>query len=143
LPHALFQPEKGRIYRATADVTRMSEDVREPAPGFTHAARAYNVYQSAGLDTRTSLKLIVVVHGPATTAVMNDEVYTNRYETANPNSELLRRLAEAGAELYVCGQALCDQGYKHEQVLPEVRVALSALSVLIASQNEGYAVLPY
>ncbi|MDW7772113.1 MAG: DsrE family protein [Desulfobulbaceae bacterium] len=46
-------------------------------------------------------------------------------------------------EIYVCGQALAHQGYRTDEVLPEVTVAVSAATVNINKQMEGYAYIPF
>ena len=61
----------------------------------------------------------------------------------NPNLELITRLKKAGVEIYVCGQALAHHGYATNEVAPEVKVAVSAATVNINLQMDGYAYLPF
>lgn len=42
----------------------------------------------------------------------------------------------------VCGQALHGQGIDAADVLPEVRRDMSAMTMLVQLQSEGYALVP-
>ena len=59
-----------------------------------------------------------------------------------PLSKLLRQLRATGVTLYVCGQSLADQGLAADQVAPELETAVSALSVVVNCQGDGYAYVP-
>ena len=84
-----------------------------------------------------------MVHGGATPAVLKNEVFKSRFKIDNPNLKLINDLKKgAGARLYVCGQALADDGFKDEWVNEEIQVALSALVVVPTFQLKGYAYLP-
>ncbi len=95
--------------------------------------------------------MAIILHGPATKAALSHEGYakhTDSYladkgKTKNPNLELLAKLQEAGVEIFVCGQALAHQGYATSEVASEVKVAVSAATVNINFQMDGYAYIPF
>ena len=75
--------------------------------------------------------------------VLSNQVYREEFDKENPNQDLLRQLVDAGVEIYVCGQALPGQGYKRDAMVPEVQLAVAALTVLPTYQLKGYALLMY
>jgi hypothetical protein len=95
--------------------------------------------------------MAIILHGPATKAALKDdaiEKHSNPYArsqgaTKNPNLELMRQLTKAGVEIYVCGQALAHHGYGTDEVAPDVTVAVSAATVNINLQMDGYAYIPF
>jgi intracellular sulfur oxidation DsrE/DsrF family protein len=144
LPDAPFQPQKGRTYKVVANVTAMPADPSDPVGGFTHTARLINLWAMSGMPIPGSLDLVVIAHGPATTAIMNDKIYRQKYGTANPNLKLIDALvAKGGAKIYVCGQAMHDFGYSTDDMASHVVEALSALAVLIGTESNGYALLQF
>ena len=105
------------------------------------AARALNLYALAGVPA-DKLKLAVVLHGKATSAALSEASYQTHFAKGNPNAALIGALHEAGAELFVCGQALTHAGYRTDEVRADVRVALSAMTELEALQAAGYSLIP-
>ena len=55
----------------------------------------------------------------------------------------MAKLKEAGVEIFVCGQALAHHGFATSEVAPEVKVAVSAATVNINLQMDGYAYIPF
>ena len=47
-------------------------------------------------------------------------------------------LDKAGVDIYVCGQSAAYNGYSAEELLPEVKIAVSAMTVHVRLQQEGY-----
>jgi intracellular sulfur oxidation DsrE/DsrF family protein len=139
LPEAAHQPRKGAkvVFDITADAK--PGDVNK---GLEKTARLLNLYAGAGLAER-EIKVTVVLHGEATKAVLNDKAYAGRFDgKENPNLPLIRELRKAGVEVFVCGQALNSKKYQADEVAPEATVALSAMTVLINKQAEGYVLIP-
>jgi len=142
LPQAAVQPEKGKVYRAVFEVSKPGEQPTDPAPGLLHAARTYNVFAADGVPAK-DMKIAIVMHGPAGFAAMDNATYRAKYNVDNPNIKLLSELKKAGAEIYLCGQTLHGQKFQESAMLPEVRLATSAMIVLVSYQNNGYALLAF
>jgi intracellular sulfur oxidation DsrE/DsrF family protein len=143
LPNAAVQPDKNKQYRVLVDITKGSDDPKEVLEGLDHAARVINVMSMSGVPLK-NIHMALVFHGPATTtAVMNDDVYRAKYKVENPNAKVIHELKEAGAEVFVCGQALHAFHYDAKDVLPDVKVATAAVVVLVVYQNNGYALMPF
>lgn len=141
LPDAAEPPRKDS--KVLLDIT--SEEMRGGVlKGLDRAAVFVNLYEQAGVGPKNGMKLSVVIHGPATKAVLNDAAYARHdaSQTTNPNRELIRRLKQAGVDIYVCGQALARQKFHTDTVLPDVTVAVSAATVHINKQADGYVLVP-
>lgn len=138
MPSAAEQPLKGA--RVVFDVTVGGKDAEVNA-GLERVARLFNLYGAAG-HKASDVKVAVVLHGEATRAALSDAAYRARYGRANPNLPLLRVLKKAGAEVFVCGQALSYKGFKQAEVDAAVPPALSALNVVVNRQSAGYCYVP-
>lgn len=139
LPQAGTQPVTGS--KAVIDCTAQ-KDASEVAKGLTKAARWINLNAAAGVGPG-DIDVIVVLHGDATKAALTDEGYARFTDVPkNPNQALIRRLQEAGVEIHVCGQALAHRRYPSSAVLPDVKMATAALTVLVEAQRGGHAFLP-
>jgi intracellular sulfur oxidation DsrE/DsrF family protein len=114
----------------------------EVHPGLERVARYLNLHAQAG-HRAADLQVALVLHGQATQFALNEKAYAKQASGAsNPNLDLLRQLKTAGIELYVCGQSLARNGYRVEEVAPDLVVAVSAMTVNINKQLDGYAYLP-
>ena len=138
VPDAHNKPDPAKTYKAVFDVTSKSQSPGKPNGGLVHVARAVNVFASAGVPL-DHLKFVAVVHGPATSSILDDDHYRKQFQTKNPNAAVIKALEQAGVEVHVCGQALADNGYETDWVDKDVKVDLSALSSVIIYGNEGYA----
>jgi intracellular sulfur oxidation DsrE/DsrF family protein len=148
MPDAAHQPQKNAkvILDITADKKEGSVIL-----GLDRAALILNQYTEAGAGTDNGFKMAIILHGPATKAALTHAGYARQagsYETdlgktKNPNLELLEQLKKAGVEIYVCGQALAHHGFATTDVASPVKVAVSAATVNINLQMDGYAYIPF
>lgn len=139
LPDAVHQPRSGT--RLIVDLTKGGPDDQLNA-GLEKVAKYVNIYAGAGAEPAES-QIAVVFHGDATLIVLNDDAYSEKFQTqSNPNLKLLRQLHEAGVELVVCGQSLTSKGSKTEDVAVFVETGVSALTVVVNLQADGYAYVP-
>ncbi len=105
-------------------------------------ARFLNMHADAGLEPER-MHLAVVVHGQATRDLLTDEAYHQRFGVANPNRALLEALAGAGVEIILCGQSAGFGGYSRNEFLPQVKMALSAMTALVVLQEQGYRLIAF
>ncbi len=148
LPDAVYQPKKSA--KVILDIT---SDKMEGGVllGLDRAALILNQYTAAGAGTDHDFNMTVILHGPATTAALKDEAmakHASSYKkdlgkAKNPNRELVKTLTDAGVEIVVCGQAMAHHGFATDEVLPEVKVAVSAATANIQLQMAGYAYIPF
>jgi len=141
LPDAAFLPKHDVTYKAVFSVTKGDADPKKVNGALAHVARAVNLFASAGVPPK-HLKFVVIIHGKAVPAVLDNVHYKQKFGVDNPNLKLISELKSAGVTLAVCGQAVAGYKYEYSWVNPEIKVALSALSTLIILQHEGYALLP-
>lgn len=140
LPDAAFQPDPGAEYKVVFDIAAGAQSAHAVNPGLWHVARVVNLF---GQDDKPAknLDIVVILHGSATRAVLNDSGYQARFGAKNPNVELLGKLKEAGVKLYVCGQAIVDSGYYYQNVREDIGVVLGALAAEIELGARGYTVI--
>lgn len=142
LPSAAAQPDKAAHYKVIFNIAREAANVDDPNPGLLHMARFLNVYAAAGVPLH-SMELVAVISGPATHVALDSASFRDREEVENPNLDLIRQLREAGAMIYVCGQSLLEQGFEPAQVNTDIRLALSALTMVPEYVGRGYTALQY
>ncbi|HYW75128.1 MAG TPA: DsrE family protein [Gammaproteobacteria bacterium] len=141
LPHAAYQPSKTKVYKAIFAVTRPSRGANDPDGGLTPAARAVNIFASAGVPLE-HLKFVVLIYGmEASSMVMDNVHYKERFGKDNPALKVIHELTKAGVKVVVCGQALAASGIEHGWVDKDVTISLSALSTMVILQDQGYALL--
>ncbi len=133
------------------DDTRFAHafDVAEAGSGkarnrdFESAARFVNMHVAAGVD-RDNIRVAVVVHGGAVRDLLTDDAWSadGRGE-ANPSSSMVRAMMDAGVRFIVCGQSAAGQGIARDELIPDVEMALSAMTAHALLQQRGYTVNPF
>jgi intracellular sulfur oxidation DsrE/DsrF family protein len=141
LPDAAVQLEPKRTYKVLFNVTQAAKQPDQLVPGFERAARFMNLAALAKVP-KENLKIVVVVHGKATPSILSAAAYKAEYGHANPNLDLLAELADAGVEVFACGQALAHHKLDADSVTSGVEVVVAALTVLANYQMDGYALVP-
>ena len=101
------------------------------------AARFLNMHSRNGIKNE-NLKLAVVLQGSGARAGLLDTAHEAKFNVANPSADLIRALAAAGVEIYMCGQTAGYYGYKAEDLQPGVTMAVSAMTAHVKLQQEGY-----
>jgi intracellular sulfur oxidation DsrE/DsrF family protein len=133
--------EKNAVYRAVFDLGASPGKATALNPRLVSVARLLNMHVRNGTPLE-NMDLAVVVHGAALKNVLTNEAYRERYQADNPNLVLLQKLQAAGVDIYVCGQSMAFGQVKKEELAGQVQVALSAMTMLIVLQADGYALLP-
>jgi intracellular sulfur oxidation DsrE/DsrF family protein len=134
------RPDPTLDYKVVMSVTKAGEDAAPP-PALDKAARLVNLLAQSGVSA-DHRHIVVVLHGAATSAVLNEAGLKARGKTVNPSAELIAKLTAAGVSVHVCGQALAGAKIAHSEVLPQVQIDVSALTTLSTLQLRGYALLP-
>jgi intracellular sulfur oxidation DsrE/DsrF family protein len=128
-------------YKAVFDVYKTASQNDVYSRRLESVARFINMHTLRGVPLE-KIDLAVVIHGKAVKDILVDEKYQQKYGSPNPNKELIQALAEAGVKFYVCGQTVDFLNYRRSEILPEIKIALSAMTQLVYFQAEGYALLP-
>jgi intracellular sulfur oxidation DsrE/DsrF family protein len=129
-------PDTTLEYRLIIDL-KTSGDPELLNSGLNNIARLLNLHALGGVSEE-NLLIVVAIHGPATTVVLNNEGYTKKFNILNPNLELIKTLRDTGVRFYVCGQSLLAWDVKTEEVTAEVKVGLSMLTVVSEHLMKGY-----
>ncbi len=137
VPEASFNLDPDQTYKVIMDVGNGPEDPSALNRSIESAARFLNMNARNGIDSN-KLELAVVLHGSAGRAVLTDEAHMAHFERPNPNRGLLEELKQAGVDIYICGQTAAHRGFAPEQMLPLVILAVSAMTVHVRLQQEGY-----
>ena len=142
IPNAAVPPDKKRTYRAIYDATRFPKEPSQLLPALNMAGSELNAFGAGGVPPR-NIKFAVVFHGAAINGILDDAHYKAKFGLANPNLKVLAELKKAGVEIFVCGQNLISENIDPTIISPDVTVASDALIVLMAYQNDGYALMSF
>lgn len=140
-PDDAFNLVPGETYRVVFDVASGSADEHVLNRRLESVARFVNLHARAGIDP-ADLQIEVVTHGGTLFDVLSREAYRERFGVAHPNADLLEALIKAGVTVYLCGQSASARGVALDELAPGVRLAQSAMTVLVRRQSEGWALLP-
>jgi len=142
IPSAAIPPDKKRTYRAIYDATRAAKDPSQLVPALNMAGSELNAFAATAVPMR-NVKFAVVFHGAAINGILDDEHYKTKFGISNPNLKVLSELRKHGVEIFVCGQNLVAEHIDPKVISPDVTVASDALIVLMAYQNDGYALMSF
>ncbi len=137
-----YLPDTTQNLKAIFDVERKYEDPNAMNSVLSSLHRYYNMHVRYGF-TQDKIQLVVVLHGGSTKDALSSSAYKGQFNTDNPNQHLIKTLSGIGVKVYLCGQSMSYRGYTKADLLPEVQVALSAMSVLTAYQMNGYALIKF
>ena len=126
---------------------KVAFDVKSGSPGersngMDGAARFMNMLAASGVPA-SRIHPAVVIHNKALWDVTNDARYSKEYGVANPSADLVRQLIAKGVPIYVCGQTLAWSNVSKSDLLPGVKVALSAMNAHAILQHQGYSLNPF
>ena len=142
IPGAKINPDKKRIYRAIYDATKAAKDASQLVPALNMAGSELNALAVCNIPL-IQAKFVVVFHGGAINAILDDAHYKEKFGVSNPNLKVLAELKRSGVKLFVCGQNLLAENIDSKIISPEVMVASDALIVLMSYQNDGYALMSF
>ena len=122
-------------------------DVKAGTPGqknngLDSVARFMNMLGASGVPA-SRIHPAVVIHNKALWDVTTDARYTQEAGGPNPNAELVRKLVAKGVPIYVCGQTLAQSNVAKSELIPGVKVALSAMHAHAILNRQGYSLNPF
>ncbi|HBK90739.1 MAG TPA: hypothetical protein DDZ68_03605 [Parvularcula sp.] len=109
---------------------------------FVSAARFLNMSAENGIAP-DRVRLAIVVHGGATRDLTLDARYGADDGAANANAPLIAALMDKGVDVYLCGQSAAANGVTKADLLPGVKMALSAMHAHAILDAEGYSLNPF
>lgn len=106
------------------------------------AARFINMTVGAGVPL-DHVHVAVVLHGPAGWDVTTDSAYAASHDgKANGSAKAVAQLLAHGVQIYICGQSAAGMGIAKSDLLPGVKLALSAMVADALLQQQGYTLIP-
>ena len=140
IDQATYPANADRTYQVVFDVASGPQDATELNKAMNTLARFLNMHAQSGVPLE-NLQVVAVMHGGSARHSLNDEAYRKRYGIANPHTDLIRQLTEAGVDLYLCGQSMHARGFDRDEVNEHIDLSLSAMTILIDKQAEGYSMI--
>lgn len=120
------------------DVVPVKEsNAKEINDGLSEIGRLINLHIASGIP-KSNLQLVAVVHGASLYSLYNNEAYKKKYGINNPNIELINELMKNGVKFIACGQAMNFYDVKKEDMVPNIKITLTAQTVLSSYQLKGY-----
>jgi len=142
VPGRSWNLEKNKKYKISMDVSASAESSGDLNRRIESAARFLNLHARNGIKPE-NMEFVIVVHGSAGKDLLTDKAYQARFEQANPNTEMLNALGEAGVKIYLCGQTAAYRGFSVEELNPAASMALSAMTAHVRLQEEGFTLIPF
>ncbi|MEO9020505.1 MAG: DsrE family protein [Ginsengibacter sp.] len=100
-------------------------------------SRIINLHVASGIPLK-NISVVVVAHGPVLNSLSTNQSYQKRFKMDNPNLELIKNLEKLGVRFVVCGQAMDFGNFTKEDMLPEMKISLTAQTALTGYQLKGY-----
>lgn len=160
-PRAGFH--SGPVFQGFGDVASVESDLPMP-PGTTlkvafnvsdaakpgevnraidSAARFINMNVEAGVPLE-NIHIAIVVHGAAADDLLGPAAYAQRKDgKTNATAAEIAALTAHGVDIYLCGQTAAARGIAKTDLLPGVKMALSAMTAFALLQQQGYTVNPF
>jgi predicted peroxiredoxin len=132
-------PDPNINYKLLFELTGNNPDsmAKEINFGLNEIARVINLHFAAGIPAKRIIP-VIVVHAGAVNAIRNNEAYQKKYKTDNPNIKLIDDLKKIGAKFIICGQAMEFFETKKEDLLPDIKISLTAQTVVSYYQLKGF-----
>jgi intracellular sulfur oxidation DsrE/DsrF family protein len=132
-------PDPAHDYKLLFELTAKNPDslAKDINVGLDEVARVLNLHFASGIPANKIVP-VIVIHGPGLEAIGTNEFYKKKHSMDNPNLKLIQDLEKAGAKFIACGQAMAFFDYKKDDLLPDVKISLTAQTVLSNYQYQGY-----
>jgi len=132
------EPLPGNVqFKVAFDVSEAAE-TGEVNRRLESAARFLNMHATAGVE-EANITLAIVVHG----AAARDLTRHPQPDAENASAGLIAALIEHNVRIYLCGQTAAHYGIEADDLLPGVRLSLSAMTAHALLQQEGYTLNPF
>lgn len=133
---------KDAVFKVSFDVAKAA-DPDKINRTIESAARFINMHVAAGVPPE-NINLAVVVHGGASLDLTNQEFFAARKDGAkNASAAAIAQLQDHGVTFYLCGQSAAAHGIGNADLLPGVRMALSAMTAHALLQQQDFTINPF
>ncbi len=133
----------GHQFKAVFEINAGGGDTVRVNDQLVTVARYLNLHARHGIP-EAQVKAAAVFHGSGWTALLTDAAFAARFGgKPNPSRRLTEELLEHGAQLVLCGQTAGARGIRRDELLPGVKVAISAMSAMQVFQSQGFAFIAW
>jgi intracellular sulfur oxidation DsrE/DsrF family protein len=141
IPDPFEKPDPALRYKVVFDVSQAARTPGDVHQGLERVARMVNLLHRHGVRMQPG-DIVVTLHGQAAKTALTAPAFAKRFKgEANPNAELIRQLTAAGASIRLCGQSMVAAGFAREELNPDVKVDIAAITTMATYQLRGYAVI--
>lgn len=132
-------PDPNIDYKLLFELTAVNPDstAAEVNNGLMEVVRKMNLHVASGIPLKRIIP-VIVVHAGALHAFKTNVAYQKKYKMDNPNIKVIDDLKKLGAKFIACGQAMAFLEIKKEDLLPDMRISVTAQTVLSHYQLKGY-----
>ncbi|HLK27371.1 MAG TPA: DsrE family protein [Puia sp.] len=133
-------PDPNMNYKLLFELLIINKDsaATEINHGITEICRIINLHVASGIPV-SNINPVIVVHGPALFAFYNNDRYKKKYKTDNPNISIIEEMIKkTGTKFIACGQAMGFREVSKEEMIPQMKISLTAQTVLSGYQLKGY-----
>ena len=136
-------PDPNKDYKLLFELTAKNPDslAKDIDHSLDEVARVLNLHIASGIPANKIIP-VIVIHGPGIEAVMTNQSYRKKHSMDNPNIKLVHDLQNVGGKFIVCGQAMAFHEATKEDLLPDIKISLTAQTVLSNYQLQGYVLYP-
>ena len=142
IPNPDFETDTTLVFKAVFDLVKAPKDPSKRNPHIETVARFINMHANAGVPVE-NLKVRIAMHCKASYGLLKNDYYKDKFGVDNPNSELLEAIDNTGVEIILCGQTARSRNLSQERRLELADIALSAMTILTQSQEEGYHLIAF
>lgn len=140
IPDAGVPIDVAHTYKVIIDGLNPAASPTQLLPALNRASLIVNAL-AVGRVPPANRKVVLIFHGPAVDGLLRNDAYRAKFGVDSPNLKVIEQLSAAGVELFVCGQHMAHHKLGMDKLAPQMKITTAASIVLIAYQNEGYAVL--
>lgn len=136
------KPDPSIKYKLLFELTYNNPDslAKNINDGLVEIGRIINLHVASGIPVK-NINPVIIVHAKALVSLYKDDIYRKKYKVPNPNLALIGELINAaGAKIIACGQAMEFFEVTKKEMIDNVKVSLTAQTVLSSYQLKGYVV---
>lgn len=142
IPAANEVPDAKLSYKLLMDMSSFAqkEDTsasREINFALGAVGRILNLHVAAGVPKK-NIDLVIVAHASGIYPFFDNEKYKAKYGVDNPNLKTIKELTDFGVKIIACGQTMYYQNIRKEDLLPEVKISMTAQTALSSYQLKNY-----
>jgi intracellular sulfur oxidation DsrE/DsrF family protein len=136
-------PDPNQDYKLLFELTANNPDslIKDPNSGLVEVARMINLHVASGVPLKRIFP-VIVIHAGALNAISTNAYFNEHFKMDNPSLKVIGELEKLGAKFIACGQAMNFMHFKNEDMLPLVKISVTAQTVVTSYQLKGYVWLP-